>query len=273
MELRISRDRLRFCLKVLGVGGSALILWNGVCDLIYGYSATPLSGLDYFSPAVITTVLTADGRPHWVMLAGQTAGWLYPLFALTYFHWWIGMRRAGFWLGTLPILLLVYAVMMIGGIQHAGFAFLSVLEQAKAVVGSTDYIFFALANRYIIEHFLMGDLTAASALNVGAILFAIGILSGKTIYPRWFAIVSPLGTLVITVGVGILLPPPYAGYVLAPFGTWMMLVPNIAGALWLWNHIDVVPEDLIEAPGPGLTGSNSPFVFAIPFRTSPRRRC
>jgi len=245
MEFKISTNCLRFTLKVLGIGGSILILWNGVCDLIYGYSPK-LSGLGYFSPAVITTVLTADGRPHWVMLIAQTAGWLYPLFALTYFHWWIGMRRAGFWLGTLPILLLVYAVMMIGGIQHAGFAFLSVLEQAKAVAGSMDPRFFALANRYIIEHFFMGDLTAVLALDAGAILFAIGILSGKTIYPRWFVVVSPLGTLIITMAVGIFLPAPYAGYVLAPFGTWSMLVPNIAGTLWFWNHMDAVPQDLIK---------------------------
>lgn len=252
MELKIDIDRLRFYLKVLGIGGSILILWNGVCDLIYGYSPA-LSGLGYFSPAAVTTVLTADGRPHWVMLIGQTAGWLYPLFALTYFHWWIGMRCAGFWLGTLPILLLVYAVMMIGGIQHAGFAFLSVLEQAKAVTGSTDPAFFGLANRYIIEHFLMGDLTAALALDAGAILFAIGILSGKTIYPRLFVVMSPLGALIITIAAGIVLPAPYAGYVLAPFGTWFMLVPNIAGALWLWNHMDAVPEDLVKAPRPRQT--------------------
>lgn len=245
MELKFDVDRLRFCLKVVGIGGSILILWNGVCDLIYGYSAT-LSGTGYFSGSVIHTVLAADSNPHWMVLIAQTAGWLYPLFALTYFHWWIGMHRAGFWLGTLPILLLVYAVVMIGGIQHAGFAFLSVLEQAKAVVGSTDHEFFALANRYIIEHFLMGDLTAIVALNTGILLFAIGILSGKTIYPRWFVVVSPLGTVIITIVLGILLPAPLAGYVLAPFGTWLMLVPNIAGTIWLWNHIDSVPGDLIR---------------------------
>ena len=249
MKFTIDADQLRHYLKVVGIGGSILILWNGVCDLIYGYSAE-LSGVDYFSPAVFTTVLTADGRPHWVMLIGQTAGWLYPLFALTLFHWWIGVRRAGFWLGTLPILLLTYALMMIGGIQHAGFAFLSVLEQAKAVTGSTDPAFFDLANRYMVEHFFMGDLTAIVALELGAVLLAIGILSGKTLYPRWFAIVSPLGALVLTIAFGVLLPAPFAGVVLAPFGTWFLLVPNIAGALWLWKHLDSVPVDMIKAPSP-----------------------
>lgn len=246
MELKFDVARLRSLLKVSGIFGSILILWNGVCDLIYGYSAT-LSGTDYLSYRVVTTVLTADGRPHAVMLLAQTAGWLYPLFALTYFHWWIGMRRAGFWLGVLPVLLLVYAVLMIGGIQHAGFAFLSVLEQARAVAGSTDPAFFALANRYVIEHFFMGDLTAILALNAGVVLFAAGILSGETIYPRWFALVSPLGTLAVTIAIGVLLPAPYAGYVLAPFGTWFMLVPNIAGAWWLRSHPESVPRDLIRA--------------------------
>ena len=254
MDLTFDADRLRLYLKVVGFGGSILILWNGVCDLIYGYSAT-LSGSDYFSGAVIETVLSADGRPHWAVLVAQTAGWLYPIFALTYFHWWIGMRRAGFWLGTLPILLLIYAVVMIGGIQHAGFAFLSVLEQAKAAVGSTDPEFFAVANRYIIEHFVLGDLTAAVALAAGATLLAVGVLSGKTIYPRWFVAVTPLGAVIITMVVGVLAPAPLAGYVIAPFGTWFMLVPNIAGAIWLWNHIDSLEGDLlsrampISAPG------------------------
>ena len=257
MELQFDTDRLRRYLKVVGIGGSILILWNGVCDLIYGYSPN-LSGMGYFSGSVIDVVLTADGHPHWAVLTAQTAGWLYPLFALTYFHWWIGMRRAGFWLATLPILLLVYAVVMIGGIQHAGFAFLSVLEQAKAVVGSTDPEFFAMANRYIVEHFVVGDLTAALALFVGASLFAVGILSGKTIYPRWFVVVSPLGVVTIAMMVGLVLPAPIAGYVIAPFGTWFMLVPNIAGAIWLWNHLDSVPGDLVRSGLPATASETLP---------------
>lgn len=245
MIQHIGIERLRSRLRLIGIGGSILLLWNGVCDHIYGYSPT-LSGLDYVSPAVFHTILTADGRPHWMLLVAQTAGWLYPLYALTYYPWWIGMRRAGFWLGRLPVILLAYALMMIGGIQHAGWAFLSVLEQAKAVVGSTDPTFFALANCYILEHFVMGDLTAALALNVGAVLLAAGVLSGKTIYPRWFVAATPLGVLIVTVIVGVLLPAPYAGFALAPFGTWFMLVPNIAGAVWLWTRIDAAPQSVTE---------------------------
>lgn len=245
MKYDIKIARLRSHLLLIGIGVSVLLVWNGVCDYIYGYDPK-LSGLEYFSPAVITTILSANGRPHWMLLLAQTAGWLYPMYALTYYHWWIGMRRAGFWLGHLPIILLAYALLMIGGIQHAGWAFLSVLEQAKAVVGSTDPKFLVLANRYIIEHFIMGDLTAALALNVGAVLLAVGILSGKTIYPRWFVVASPLGVRVITMIVGALLPAPYAGLVIAPFGTWFMLIPNIAGTVWLWKHIDAVTPSVIE---------------------------
>ncbi|MEJ2375952.1 MAG: hypothetical protein P8Y71_11225 [Pseudolabrys sp.] len=145
---------------------------------------------------------------------------------------------------------------MIGGIQHAGWAFLSVLEQAKAVVGSTDPKFFVLVNRYIVEHFVMGDLAAALALNVGAVLLAVGILSGKAIYRRWFVVASPLGVLIITMIVGALLPAPYAGLVLAPFGTWFMLIPNIAGAAWLWKHLDAVTPSAINHPGSSRRGNS-----------------
>ena len=129
-------------LRLIGVSVSVLILWNGVCDLIYGYSSE-LSGIEYLSPTAIDTILTAGHRPHWMVMLAQTAGWLYPIYALLFYHWWVGMRRAGFWLAHVPCGLLAYAAVMIGGIQHAGWAFLSVLGRAREVVGSTDEAFYA----------------------------------------------------------------------------------------------------------------------------------
>lgn len=66
------------------------------------------------------------------MLA-QTAGWFCPFCALLYYPWWIGMRRAGFWLSVVPAGLLAYATLMMGGTVQTGTAYLSVLSQAKAV--------------------------------------------------------------------------------------------------------------------------------------------
>jgi len=225
-------------LRVIGVSVSILILWNGVCDLIYGYSSI-LSGSEYLSSAVWDTILTAGHRPHRQVMLAQTAGWLYPLYALTFYHWWIGMRRAGFWLADVPCLLLAYAVLMIGGIQHAGWAFLSVLARAKDQVGSTDVAFYAVANRYLLEHFVMGDLTAVIALSIGIIWHAVGILSGQTMYPTWFVAFSPLATFAATVAVGVCLPAPCAGFLLAPVGTWMILVPCLASTVWLWNRASI----------------------------------
>ena len=227
--------KMRKRLLILGITVSILVLWNGVCDYIFAYSSQ-LSGAEYSSSAVYKLILSANGRPHWMVMLAQTAGWLYPIYALSYYHWWIGMRKAGIWLAQIPLIILAYAIIMIGGIQHAGFAFLSVLEQAKEVVGCTDEAFFSLANQYMIEHFIFGDLTAIIAFNVGTIWHAIGILSGKTMYPRWFLIVSPLGVLTITMMFGTFLPAPYAGFVLALFGTWFMLIPTVASTIWLWKH-------------------------------------
>ena len=146
------------------------------------------------------------------------------------------MKAAGFWLSTVPYFLLAYALLMIGGIQHAGWAFLRVLGQAEAVAGCSDMAFYSLAERYIVEHFVMGDLTAILALNIGAIWHGVAVLSGKTSYPRWFLVFSSLGVLIITMSIGAILPAPFAGFVIALFGTWLMLVPCIASTVWLWNR-------------------------------------
>lgn len=230
-------EKMRKHLLILGIIVSVLVLWNGVCDYLYAYSPD-LDGWDYSSQKLFEVILSANGRPHWMVMMAQTAGWLYPIYALSYYHWWIGMRKAGFWLARVPLILLAYSILMIGGIQHAGFAFISVLEQAKAVVGSTDEAFFALANQYIIEHFIWGDLTAMITFVLGTVWHAVGILSGKTMYPRWFIVVSPLGVLLITFTIGDFLPAPYAGYLLALFGTWFMLIPTVASTIWLWRNHD-----------------------------------
>ncbi len=224
-------------LRLFGFILSGLILWNGVADLIYGYSPQ-LDGPAYFSPAVWEVVRTAGGRPDWMVMLAQTAGWLYPVYAGFLLPWWIGMRRAGFWLGQAPCLLLAYAVVMIGGIQHAGWAFLSVPARAAAVTGSGDPSFYAEAQRLIVEHFMVGDLTAGIALSVGVVWHAAAILSGRTLFPRWFVVFAPLGVLGCTVAIGLALPAPLAGLVLAPFGTWLLLVPLIAGTAWLLTRSD-----------------------------------
>ena len=222
-------------IRLIGIFVSILILWNGVCDFIYAYSPN-LSGAGYSSPAEWDLIRTAGGRPHWMVMMAQTAGWFYPIYALSYYGWFVGMRRAGVWLAHVPCAMLAYALLMIGGVQHAGFAFLSVLAQAKAVAGSTDPAFYATAQRVIIDHFVMGDLTAIIAFNLGAIWLAVGILSGRTMFPRWFVVLSPLGILTITMVAGGLLPAPFAGFLLGLFGTWFMLIPLIASTVWMCHR-------------------------------------
>ena len=73
--------RRRHGLLVLGLFVSILLLWNGVCDLLFGYSPT-LSGSEYYSPAVWEVMRTAGNRQHWMVMLAQTAGWLYPFYAL-----------------------------------------------------------------------------------------------------------------------------------------------------------------------------------------------
>jgi len=222
-------------LRSLGITVGILLIWNGVGDMIYGFSAT-LNGNEYTSLAIWDVMTSAGGRPHWMIMMAQTAGWLYPFYALSYLVWWFGMRKAGFWLSTLPCLMLAYALFMIGGIQHAGMAFLTVPFQAKTLVGSSDPAFYATVQRLLVEHYVMGDLTALIAMYGGAIWHAVAVLTGKTLFPRWFVVFSPFSVLFLTFFIGAFLPAPLAGLVITPFGTWYMLFPLIAATIFMWNR-------------------------------------
>lgn len=225
-ELFVSR------LRTLGIVLSVLLLWNGVSDLIYAYSPA-MSGPDYFSSRIISVIGTAGGRSHWAVMAAQTAGWFYPFYAIVYYLWWFGMRRAGFWLSAVPAGLLAYATLMMAGTVQTGTAYLSVLSQAKAVAGSTDPVFYATAGRFIVQQFVRANLTAFSALALGTLWHAVALLTGRTAFPRWFVLFSPLVVLAVTAAVGLLLPAPVAGFVLAPIPTWFMLFPTVAVTGWL----------------------------------------
>jgi len=225
-------------LRKLGVTVSILMLWNGVGDFIFAYSPK-LNGAQYSTMMFWDAVRTANGHPHWLVMLAQTPGWLYPIYALSALIWWFGMRRAGFWLSTVPCALLAYALLMIGGVQHIGFAYLSVLGQAKALVGSTDPTFYATTQRLLVEHFLWGDLTAILAFTLGTIWHGIAILSGRTLFPRWFIFLSPLGVLTFEMVVGNFLPAPFAGILLGMFGTWFMFVPTVSATIFMWNRLEV----------------------------------
>jgi len=225
--------RLRAVTIVLTV----LILWNGVSDLIYAYSPA-LSGRDYFSSKLWDVICTAGGRSHGMVMLAQTAGWFFPFYALIYYLWWIGMRKAGFWLSAVPTGLLAYATLMMAGTVHTGMAYLSVLSQAKAVVGSHDPTFYKMVSRFIVEHFIRANLTVVVTLILGTVWHAAAILSGKTVFPRWFVVFSPLVVLAVIMTIGVLMPAPLAGFVLATLPTSFMFFPTLASAIWLWNRIE-----------------------------------
>jgi len=224
-------------IHILGIILPVLLLWNGVSDLLYAYSPV-MSGQDYFSSRLWDVISTAGGRTHGMIMLAQTAGWFYPLLALIYYIWWIGMSKAGFWMSAVPTGLLAYATLMMSGTVRTGLAYLSVLSQAKAAVGSSDPVFYEMVNHYIIQHFIRANLTVVAALIIGAVWHCVAILSGRTLFPRWFVFFSPLPAAAVVSGLGVMLPAPAAGFVLAPLSTWFMLIPTLASTLWLWKRME-----------------------------------
>ena len=65
------------------------------------------------------------------------------------------------------------------------------------------------------------------------------VVMKKTLFPKWFALCTPLVTLTwVAVAGWYLMPEPLGIYFLGAFGTWILLFMNLAASWTLWNIED-----------------------------------
>ncbi|CAB9504450.1 expressed unknown protein [Seminavis robusta] len=217
-------------------------LWNMIGDLIYA----PLyaSGREILSPQ-LPVYLHQTENSHELLLLAQTSGWMYPIWGwLTASQLYIGLKPSeSFWWSSAPCLAMAYAFCVIGGAQHSGWAFLTVLwqsEHREACLQNSKICqaYYEDSQIRIWKHFLMGDLPALWLFASSAWVFVSVIVNqSKGIsFPLWFNLCNPLATQVWVMGLTYFLDPPVAGLVGGPFGTWMILTTNLGCAYCLWNH-------------------------------------
>lgn len=227
--------------------------WNMLGDLVYSdmtISGTELISLD------LPDIVNRNKNSHQLLLLAQTAGWMYPIWGvLTGWQLYLGLQPAGFYHSTLPCILFAYSFCVIGGAQHSGWAFLTVLWQSPyaedCVSGGSTVCqhFLDDVQARIWRHFVMGDLPALLLfLSSLWILISVTMNRNKGILfsSPWFNLSNPLVTQMWVFGVVYFLPAPYAGMVGGPFGTWMVLTPNLACAWCLWDY-NGVDGDMIRS--------------------------
>ena len=83
---------------------------------------------------------------------------------------------------------------------------------------------------------MFGYTPGPQAVAVASFWIAYVVATRKTKFPRWFVLFTPLVTLVWVAAVGFLvMPGPWGTYFVGAFGTWIILVMNVATSYILWN--------------------------------------
>lgn len=209
----MSRPPLR-TLRIAGVIGTLAAVALVASDLLLLYRPLPVSELDVYAVA-----------PHisWdrVRLAYRLAVPGFPLALLGLWHVYLGLRPAGRWLSVPPLLLTGFG-WVTGGIFHGVLAaYLLIIRGVRATAADQAPFLLELESLLTTHQTLF-----LGAVVAGTLWLFVAIVSGRSRYPRWAALVSP-AVLLAALWTGARLAPPELAGALLPAG------PNLSAVLFL----------------------------------------
>ena len=189
----------------------------------------------------------------WPLRLAQAGGWMYPVWAfVTVYPLYVGLRGAGWWCSSAPCAVLAYGLCVVGGALHSGFAFATILPQVlhvpqlletakwKPMAGSsTCASYMHAAQAKLMEAYTFGYTPGPQAVMIASAWIAYVVATRETKFPRWFILFTPLVTIAWIAAVGLLVvPDPWGTYLVGTFGTWIILLMNVAACSILWNVDD-----------------------------------
>ena len=142
-----------------------------------------------------------------------------------------------------PCSLLAYGLCIVGGNLHSGFAFTTILLRVVHKLQSDGTLSPNQADTYqtmqesqkvIMDTYVFGYTLGPLAVMIASAWIAVIVVMKQTEFPRWFVLFTPLVTL-LWVGVGYFI---IRFYFAGSFGTWIILVMNLAATFVLWNLED-----------------------------------
>ena len=199
---------------------------------------------------------------NWPLQLAQAGGWMYPAWAFaTTYPLYVGLRGAGWWCSSAPCAVLAYGLCVVGGALHSGFVFSTILpqvlhntrllnatEEGKPMAcSSTCAGRMQVAQAKVMDAYVFGYTPGPLAVMVASFWIAYVVATQETRFPRWFIFFTPLVTVAWVVAVGsLVIPDPWGKYFAGAFGTWIILVMNVATSCILWNVAEE-EDSLIKA--------------------------
>jgi len=187
-----------------------------------------------------------DFNRNWSLLLSQAGGWMYPVWAVaTIFPLYVGLEPSGRALP--PCALLAYGLCVVGGNLHSGYAFATVLPRvfhedipkSDEEHGANLLSTINLAQSKVMECYVFGYTPGPLSVFIASIWIMYLVIAKETMFPKWFALFTPVATLALIGLIGLkLIPWPMKMYFLGTFGTWIIFVMNAASSWILWNVRD-----------------------------------
>jgi hypothetical protein len=197
----LSLERFRL-LGLIGLVGSALLL---AADVVLVYSPIPAARFDVFAAAV--------GKSQARLVYGSLLGvFAIPLVLASFGHIFLALRPGGTWLAIPPVILGIFAY-VIGAAFHAAIPFyMAAIQQVKASDASASPLLVAMARVFVPLQKALAFFVVSSS-----VWLLVALLSGKTLYPKWIAALSP-AVLVILFRVVMRISSPAVVGILFPAG-------------------------------------------------------
>lgn len=238
MNVKRSSSGLILATGVVGALGAFLMAVGDVILL-----GRPISGPAFFA--------TEMGRgnmvylPQWRLALGSTLGVVVvPLQIVGFWQVLEALKPAGRW-RSWPVFLIMAHMLIVGGAVHSTFMFVGTGLKAHHSLVEASGTGLPEMLAYFFSYQTVLYLIAGVELIVASSWFVVAVLSGKTAYPRWMAVLNPFILVALTTLLGMAMPAPVGGY-LAPtqFNSGILLFFVISTAVLLQNRAGLSPQPL-----------------------------
>lgn len=194
-----------------------LILWAGVAGLLAAlgwivgdillvghqadHAAYPLLFQTYADRIDVDMAeALVDTAPARMAAGALIAVFTMPLYLIGTWHLWRGIRGAGrAW--ALPAATLMFVGYALSPLPHAAFYYVGRAYQSLLVADPAAHSqLLALAADFL-QMLMISYVPAVACQFLGMLAFALAVATGRSIYPRWFALTAnPVVLLALTVG-------------------------------------------------------------------------
>ena len=156
-----------------------------------------------------------------------------PLWLLGFWPVYVALRPAGRAWALPPVLILAYAFSLFPGYHGAYALYASAFQAQAAAPEPVAEVVATMAAQHHAYHDALLDVIGATA-PLGFLWLVALILSGRTVYPRWMVLISPV-VAPLTQPLIEMLPAPIGGFIRPAWGTTLYTVFFLVTTILVWN--------------------------------------